>query len=353
MRILVWPLGDENDGSAQYRLMMPAKALHAQGADIVVRRGGPVVVWDREFEGDPPDDAVVMGVYPPNADVVVLQRPARRFWGDCIPFIQSYGIKVVVDIDDRFDRIHRDHVGRANYDPKRHEVSNHEWVDRACKLADLVTTTTPALCARYGYGHGVVLPNLVPERYLKIGTSRAPTVGWTGTAETHAGDLEAAGTGVGRITTASGWDGRVVGTGVGVGEKLGFKKIVATGWLPFAEYPKFMARFGVGLVPLADTQFNRAKSCLKQIEFASLGVPVIASATPDNKRMYKAGIGLLAQSCGDFERHLATLLHDDHLREDLAAHGRKVMAAHTIEGNCGRWWDAWTSTVTKPLRKAA
>jgi hypothetical protein len=94
-------------------------------------------------------------------------------------------------------------------------------------------------------------------------------------------------------------------------------------------------------------------SALKMSEFAGLGVPVIASATPDNVRLHKAGVGLLARSPGDFERHLTRLLSHPAEREHLAAAGREAMAAHTYEAHCGRWWDAWQSTLQQPARKAA
>lgn len=353
MRILIWPAGDENDATSQYRLLLPARVLQAQGADVKISRDAVIVIRDEAIETTDGGPENLIGVYPPNADVVVMQRPARRDWADIIPHIQSYGIKVVVDVDDRFDRIHRDHVGRANYDPRLTQAHNYEHVDMACKLADLVTVTTPALLGRYGHGHGVVLPNYVPERYLKIRSLRTASVGWTGNAGTHAGDLDVAGPGIGRITTAHGWAGHVVGSAIGVGEKLGFSKLTASGWLPFDLYPKEMSYFGVGLVPLADTQFNRSKSGLKMSEFASLGVPVIASATPDNKRMHAHGIGLLAQSPADFERHLTALLRDVPMREDLGTQGREAMAAFTVEANAWRWLEAWESAATKPLRKAA
>jgi glycosyltransferase involved in cell wall biosynthesis len=320
----------------------PAEAMIAAGHDVVVNDRGPTVVWDRPFDTPaPPPEAVAVGVYPPNADVVVMHRASRMWWAQIIPMIQSHGIRVVVDIDDRLDRIHPDHVGRSSFDPNVVAWNNHQWADQACKAADVVTATTPALIARYGHGHGVVLPNLVPTAYLDMQPRPTATVGWTGHVGTHSGDLETAGPGIGRVATAHGWTVHVVGTGQGVPERLGVRQVSNTGWVPFDRYPAAMAQIGVGIVPLGDTVFNRAKSALKMSEFAALGVPVVASATPDNKRMHLEGVGLLARSPADFERHVTHLLRSPSMRADLAGSGRQVMAEFTYDRWADRWHDGW------------
>lgn len=351
MKVLVWPADDA--GCGNNRLIWPARALQAQGADIRIDTTGPTVLWDREWHGvAPPEDAQVCGVRRPDADVVVMQRPGRWHWSPIIEALQGHGVRVIVDVDDDFAAIPRENAAAAAYDPRLSSFHNREWVARACELADLVTVTTPALAARYaGHGRVAVLPNLVPESYLSVEVERDRLLlGWTGSVETHPHDLEVTGGGVHRaLTVVRDAQFGVVGTGVGVSERLGCRVDRTTGWLPIEEYPSALAGLDVGIVPLHDSTFNRAKSALKMCEMAALGVVPVVSPTPDNLRMVEAGIGVVAGSPQQWKKRLVRLLSSADLRAEMAARGRKVMAGQTYEGNCGRWLEAWASPLQRSV----
>jgi len=354
LRVLVWPAGWEDDATSQYRLLMPARALAGEGADVVVDRTGPTVVWDREWHGTtPPADANVWSVYRPDADVVVLQRPGRRWWTDIIPHLQLRGVRVVVDVDDRFDLIPRRNVAAPGYRPRVGSTHSYEWIDRACRLADTVTCSTLALRDRYGYGHGMVLPNLVPERYLSVEPAeKRDAVGWAGSVDTHPGDLEVTEGALPRALHGTDWGVHVVGTGKGVRRALRLEaEPSVTGWVPFERYPGCVAEIGIGIVPLHDSPFNACKSALKAAEMASLGVPVVMSPTPDNRRLHGLGVGELADSPGQWRRWLSRLIRSAEARADLAGRGREAMAGQTYERLCGRWWQAWEGAprTTKEL----
>lgn len=346
MRILVWPADD--GGCGHNRLIWPAEALAQQGADVSIDWAGPRTHWARRWSGDePPDDARVVGVERPDADVVVLQRPARRWWTDLIPHLQRHGVRVVIDVDDDFAHIPAGNIARDSLDPKLHPARNWEWIARACHLADLVTATTPALAARYArHGRVQVLPNLVPASYLDVHAERdGRTCGWTGSIETHPHDLETCGRTVQRALDANGWRFRVVGTGIGVRERLGLSaEPDATGWQPIENYPQLYASLDVAIVPLHRSPFNDAKSALKMGEAAALGVPVVASPTPDNLRLNKAGVGLIAPKPRDWARHLDRLMRSPDLRADIAGRGRDAMRTRTYENRCGQWLIAWETT---------
>lgn len=358
MRVLIWPASHENDATCQYRLLEPARCLQAQGADITVSRTGPTVLWSGWWDPallSPPDDVRALGLHKaPDADVVVLQRPGRRWWADVIPFIQEAGVKVVVDVDDRFDRIHESNHAHDEFH-LRNETMNYEWIDRACELADLVTVTTPSLLEAYGHGHGMVLPNLVPERYLRIKRlPRAQTIGWSGTVDTHPVDLQETGGAVGRVLQEwKEWRFHAVGTGEGLREALELpRKPTITGWVPFKDYAKAMAQMTLGIVPLEPSEFNDGKSSLKMSEMASVGVPVVASPTPDNLRMHALGIGFIAFNPPEWEQHLQALIRNRGLRDEISGRGREVMAGLTYERNCDQWWTAWTGKKMQ-MRRAS
>jgi len=293
----------------------------------------------------------------PEADVVVLQRAAQRTQAEMIPHLQAAGIAVVIDVDDDFSAIPPDNVAHQHYDPERSPHRNHEHLEAACDLADLVTCATPALAHRYApHGRFAVLPNCVPERYLQerqvrrlAGRAWDSTVklkvGWTGSLDTHPGDLEVTQGAVGRVLKEyeSVSYFRTIGTGKGVREALKLHRgDNASGWLPIDLYPRALVDLDIGIVPLRRCAFNRAKSWLKGLEMAALGVPFVASHTPEYERLAKLGAGRLAARPQDWERELRALLQSPALRDDVAARGMQVAREFTIEKNSWRWLDAWS-----------
>ena len=358
MKVEVWPAGDVNDAVAQYRLLMPAIALAEQGADVSYNWRGPTILWDQRWDSSdgkmPPPWVRVMGLAKrPEADVIVIQRPALRFWADVIPFLQQAGIKVVVDVDDLVDNIDEGNVAKAAYEA-RNDYHGSNWVNDACRQADLVTCTTPALAKRYGHGHVRILPNLVPERYFLAFGYGPQTIGWSGSVGTHPKDLQATGGALQDVLSASGWTFRVVGTGKGVQPLLGLSdEPSTTGWVSFGEYMLEVARLNIGIVPLADTAFNRAKSCLKMMEMTVAGAAVVASPTPDNERLNRLGIGVLASTPQQWRKRLTTLVKNDEYRLDLIGRGQEAMRELTYEKRCGDWWDAWGSTLNGFSRRDA
>ena len=344
VRVLVWPSGLHNDGVANTRLLQPARVLKADGADLIVDHTGPTVLWDREWRDVPPPEARVIALAQrPDADVVVMQRPMRRWFADIIPMLQTIGVKVIVDVDDLFDSLDEKHAARKLLNPLVRAHMNSEWVMEACRRADVVTCTTPILKERYGFGHGVILPNYVPEPYLSITVPKRPaTIGWTGTVDAHPKDLGVTRGAVQEVMDGSGWTFHVVGKGERVKELLKLRnEPTATGIVPFADYANTMAEIQVGIVPLTDSDFNQGKSALKMMEFASLGIPVVASATYDNVRMYEAGIGNIVKHPSHWYKRLLKVVSDQGYRDDLAGKGREVMKNYTYEKNAWRWAEVW------------
>lgn len=276
MRVAVHPC--DNFGCGWYRLRWPAEVLEAAGHDVVVAESFDALF----FNGQMIRPLV-------EADVVVLQRPLARTVVEAIPALHRHGVAVVVEIDDDFHALPHGHGAKRATSVGANPDHNRMWLRRACEMADLVTVTTPALAERYGaHGRMRVLPNLVPASYLEVPGHAprevSPTVGWTGSVVTHVGDLEVMGGVVPGVLADTG--ARFVSWGVGLTEQtLGVSGRVR----PWADlrgaYPRQVADLDVGLVPLADNAFNRAKSWLKGMEYAALGVPFVASPRAEYERL--------------------------------------------------------------------
>lgn len=153
---------------------------------------------------------------------------------------------------------------------------------------------------------------------------------------------------------ASGARFHVVGTGLGVQDALDLDEPpTATGWLPIEAYPEAILQFDVGIVPLAEHPFNEAKSWLKGLEFAALGVPFVASSTGPYRELMREGVGTVALDPADWYGALSLLATDPVLREETALQGQERAARWTIEANTHRWLEAWEQAVENRSERAA
>jgi hypothetical protein len=340
MKIYVCP--SDAWGCGHYRLVWPAEVVERSG-DITIQLIPPG--QQTGIGGITRDDRLVSISYPEDADVVVFQRPAHRRQAEAIPHLRKAGVTVVVDMDDDLSLISPRNPAYGAYHPGRSSDVNWHHAAAACRAASLVTVSTDALAARYGaHGRVRVLRNCVPEAYLamertdEFGTE--PTVGWAGSLHSHPHDLTVVGSGIAQ----SGLPVRNIGPEEGIARALGVPSVEATGELRFGDWALNVATLGVGLCPLEDSRFNAAKSWLKPLEMAAVGVPWVGSPRTEYARLHREGCGLLAQRPRDWAARLRDL-RDPSLRADLSAAGRDVARTWTYQANGWRWAEAWTDAV--------
>lgn len=338
----------DEGGCGWYRMRFPARACREAGLDVELRDDVPG--WIRE-QGDLVEIAAIDPSY--DADVAVFQRPLRRQIVETMGRLQARGVAVVVDMDDDFHALPVGHQARRDTSASANPDANRLWLRRACARADLVTVSTPALAERYGaHGRCVVLRNCVPQRYLDVGERAKPldservTVGWTGSTATHVGDLDVTGGGAGQAVASTGAAFHVVGTGIGVRDGLDLaEEPTATGWVPFDRYAAEYARLDVAIVPLADNRFNHAKSWLKGIEAAALGVPFVASTVAEYRQLTFEGAGYLAADAERWAGWVGDLVRKPSWRAEAAEHGRAVASRWTYEARWGDWATAWAEAL--------
>lgn len=300
----------------------------------------------------------------PDVDVMVFTRILARNLAQIIPIIQSAGIAVVVDIDDDFRHTPPLMAGREKIQPTNTEPYNWQWTAEACAAADLVTCSTPAL-TRYGSeGSAVVVRNCVPHRYLTIQAERdGKTVGWGGTVASHPGDLDVTHGGVARAIEKTGGNFMVVGDKRDVRARLNLQsEPVETGLIEHERYAFKIAEFDVGIAPLADNAYNRAKSYLKPLEYMALGVPCVVSPRPEYKLLYNslmewmgesdcaAPIAIAASRGREWSRDVYDALRraEDGSQGPIQEVGRQYVAEHhTIEGQGWRWAECWQRAVSR------
>jgi glycosyltransferase involved in cell wall biosynthesis len=105
------------------------------------------------------------------------------------------------------------------------------------------------------------------------------------------------------------------------------------------------ARPDIGLAPLLDEPFNRAKSELHWLEYAMAGAPTIVSGMegPGPYDVVRSGVdGLVASSPSDWERHLRSLASSPDLRLEIATRAReRVLAEYTVSARAQEWADTY------------
>lgn len=327
-----------DDACALYRLYFPGRLLYHQGYDVEIRVDIQTIF---SAQGGAPIDVE------PTHEVMVLARPMSKSMLHAIRLLQDRGVAVVVEVDDNARLVHPTHHSWKSYHPKYSPDFNWKILEEAAKIADWVTVTTPALAEEYGkHGRVSILPNYVPERYLSIRPQKEWAIGWGGNVSVHPQDLNVLGASIKEITEEFDIPFRHIGGGDSAStlglEKRYFERLL---WQPIGQYPEEVARFGIGLVPLHDNEFNRAKSWLKGIEYAALGVPFVAAPTDPYKALNELGAGLLASRPRQWESQLRRLLSSRELWLETREAGIEVAKELTYEKNAWKWMEAWEQAL--------
>lgn len=338
-------------GCAFYRMQEPARVVAAQ-FDVELRVT-PYI--DVEASKDLTTGEVTVHEVKEDVDLIVIQRPLKGHLLRVIEQAQRQGIACAVEFDDNFSAVHRSNRAARYIDPVAYPEENYEWAEQSAAIADLVIASTPALIEQYGsHGRTAVIRNCVPEsiKDVKRVARQVPNIGWTGTIQTHPTDLQATSGGVARaFRDNAGKAGiYVVGDSFGVTNALGIDKLVhipMSGWVPLENYYETIAKtIDLGIVPLDMIAFNDAKSALKGLEFAALGIPFVASPTPEYLRLAEQGVGEIATNSSEWRKKLNVWLSNGRKRTTDGQRYRDiVLSEHTYEANAWRWHQAWRQAI--------
>jgi glycosyltransferase involved in cell wall biosynthesis len=336
----------------------PGELAAAAGYDVTVFDPGPMHGVPVKVGLDPlkRPSAVLTGDI--EFDVIVFQRPLNWRVQFAIQLLQHHGVRCVVEVDDDLGNVHAQHDAYAYVHPTHNPEANHTHLARACAVADAVVVTTPALARRYGQERAVIVENHIPRRYLDQVHEPDPAgrivIGWTGKVGSHAGDLNVL-RGAMQQVLRNHPDAvmRVLGDNTGVDRVLGLDSTELVNGVSLDEYPVEVARFDIGVAPLADTAFNRSKSWLKPLDYSACGVPFVCSATDEYQRYTGQGCGFVADRARDWVRYLGQLIRSPSLRAEQAAAGREVAARWVMEDHIDRYVKAWAGVAgirhTQPM----
>lgn len=284
MKVAVIP--SDTGACGYFRLIWPAEAVRSVRPDWAVNVYRPQDVK----VGMGPKGLSVRGLDLDGLDLAIFQRIGTARQVELVRALQVAGIAVAIDVDDALYCIDPDSGSYPAWNDRR-SATHWSNLEEACKRADLVTVTTDALARHYARHSRVErIPNGLPERaYFNpsplTALTDAVTVGWSGVASSHPHDLEVVGTALADVLAEDPQVYvKIVGDGVWAAGVLGVpnERLINKDRVALYAYHEALQGTDIGIVPLADTKFNQAKSSLKALEYMGVGARVIASPTPAN-----------------------------------------------------------------------
>jgi GT2 family glycosyltransferase/glycosyltransferase involved in cell wall biosynthesis len=312
-------------GCGWYRLHVPGVALAAKGYEVAM-------------EDELPQDVIE------HFDVFVMQRQFRPEMIPLIRALRSMGKTVIGELDDDFWHLHEDSPvlgfwygdGGVRLKVLEQFLGECDWVTTSTKpLAQVLRKFNPKV---------KVVPNQLPGPAWKARHKPRKDgkliIGWAG-GEPHGKD----------VALLAGTMEQIVEeyphvelhlAGMSVYPFVAHPRIVALQPVTIEHYPKLLSGFDIGLAPIVDSAFNRAKSDLKFIEYGMVGVPAILSRVEPYLRVVKHGEnGFLAQNPKDWLKFLKRLVEDEKLRTDIADAAHEYAVTRTIAKNVGLWEEAY------------
>jgi hypothetical protein len=270
-------------------------------------------------------------------DVVYIWQLFEPNVRDFTKQLQAAGVAVLWDSDDDIRSIPK---GAVNYREIGGMRGQRAWAEMQAmiRMADVVTTTGAALETLYraaGQSEVRVIENFLPDvgRCRSVGRGDI-VVGWVAGGE-HATDLRplALRAALSRVLEAR--PDLSIETIV-LALDLDSPRYHRHGSIPITELGRRIERWDIAIAPLADTQFNRARSNVKLKEYAAVGVPWLASPVGPYLGMGEEQGGRLVADDEWFEA-IVDLADDRKARKRLGAKAYKWAKTQTIAKNADQW----------------
>ena len=332
MGIRIAYLAAPTTGNGFYRGIAPMMALEARGHQVT----------RLPAEGAVPQDALA------SLDVLHIHRYVDDRVLKLARAAKERGAAVVWDNDDDVGGIPR---GTIAY--RKHGGANWERRRTAMRKlfghVDLVTAPSTYLARRFsedGASRTAVVENYPPDQFLRVRVRPhdGVVVGWIAAKE-HAVDVEQLEL---RATLERLLNDlpelRVHTFGAGLG--LRSARYVHVDVVPLLRLTEEAAAFDVGIAPLADVGFNRARSNIKLKEYAAAGLPWLASPTGPYAGMGEKQGGRLVPDDRWYEE-VRRLVEKERDRRKLQKRAVKWVAGETLERNAHRWEELFVDAVER------
>jgi glycosyltransferase involved in cell wall biosynthesis len=256
--------------------------------------------------------------------------------------------RLVYDIDDNLWRYTEGTEHQKYWNPER-----IAQVEGNIRRAHLVTTPSPVIADLVRFKLGLndnvaVLPNTVPEWLLKERRTQplAFTVGYQGAPQRlHQSDLDEIQVELFHFMSKCpearlrffGQPKSLEGAGPFA------DRVEYVPWNPdVPAYYRSLHGMTVGIGPLRRSEYTEAKSGIRAVEFAALGIPgVFSSSAPYNPFVKHRETGYLVSSISDWRKYLIKLCRSPDQVERMSKRARQWAMSWTTEENAILWEKAY------------
>lgn len=332
MRILLLTRHGRLGSSSRQRFYQYVPLLAEQGFEIAATRLHDDSYLRRLYAGGGRRPAGIVGDYLRRIGFLITHRQWDLLWieKEILPWLPAAvdrilapsGVPWVVDYDDAVFYRYESHargIARGLLGGK---------IDDVMRRSAIVVAGNRHLAERAeraGARRVELLPTVVDLRRYPWPTQAAEskddvfTIGWIG-SPTTASYLEGMGPALRAVCDEGG--ARFVCIG---GKPPPLEGIPTTHhtWSEMSEAAE-IARFDVGIMPLADAPWERGKCGYKLIQYMACGVPVVASPVGANSEIVEHGVqGFLAPTTEAWIDALKQLRRDPELRRRMGAAGRR------------------------------
>jgi glycosyltransferase involved in cell wall biosynthesis len=327
LKIFGW--ASDHSGCGNYRIGLPMWALSRFGHDATAFS---------QLNVDPPEDLDVL------VGQLVVSRERTAVWRALIERPnRSYA--AIYEIDDDIWNLRLTGMQNGFFTEELGELAKENIA-----MADAVTVTNDHLAEVVSvYNKNVyVIPNCFDAAILEHERPVAEklTVGWAG-GSSHVSDYLAVEK---DLKTFFRRNPQVDSHFIGVnhGAAVGRPDTRFTPWAPnLVDYIRNLD-FDIGIAPLAWHAFNRSKSDLKFMEYASLGIAVVASDFgPYAASIQHRVTGMKVRYPHEWSKYLYELSNDHALRAEISANAKAWAASRTIQANFWRWEDVYREVLGK------
>lgn len=280
-------------------------------------------------------------------DIIVIQR-INPFGNEILRKAVKHGIKIIYETDDDLLDVN---IKNPSY------IHIHENLDTTQQIianSNQIVVSTEELANRFiqrGLGNVEIirnyyLNNILPIKSFTADNTNKIKIGYFGTV-THDDDLELIHNVI--LILKDRYKNKNIDIDF---EIIGISANNQQDWLKVKKlpyYPMSMESFmawlsnnidwDIGIVPLVYNEFNKCKSELKYIEFAALGIPVVASDVDNYKVAIEDGVnGFLANNEQEWVNKISLLIENPMLRNGLVNNARdNILKNYSLSSRVKQW----------------
>jgi glycosyltransferase involved in cell wall biosynthesis len=322
-------VGTSNAGTVYYRMYTFARNMSSKNTQVKISGYDPAsqncVNWDAIIKSSW-GSRDQLRMLAEDSDIIIFQAINKTMTlGLAHAFRKLFKIPVLMEIDDYILNVPGYNTAFSSYKADSERVRNNIT---QMKEASGMIVSTPYLKKQYQqFNKNIhVIPNGIDFkdwRYIRPQEHKKIRIGWMGSSA-HTDDLESIKEPLMKILELPNVEFICVG-GVPNSFKNYSKIKCYPKWATIDTYPQWVASldFDIGLFPLVDNHFNKAKSNLRWLEYSALKIPTVASNVLPCKTIKHNKTGLICKNEKDWYNNIKYLIDNEKERKRLGENAYK------------------------------